>query len=386
MQAGMELQRHYRHLLDRHGNGELSRRAFLGHVARMALACGVMAPALTRFALPARAAQSVRYDGFGGYSQEAFDRLVLKPFTEKTGIAVTQGSYPNADVLLAQMQTEGYQHYNFFWAAQEITPIQVARRGWNAEIDETKIPRLKDLAPSVLERARQQGKGRLLAIPYCLSGGFIAYNTKSVERAEVESKGFDILLDPKFQKNTGGVDNWQQRMMYGALQTGQDINNIADLDAVWNKVRESKRQVLKYFTSGAEQTTLLSSGNIALADAWFVPVYNMIKKGLPIDYWPRQGSYVQLGAMVALKGSPMDALYEMVDILLGPDVSFALALATGNLPLLDPIKHEFPKDVQAIPGYDPAGTFAGYRFFEPAYWEEKGLTWQRDYARVMARG
>jgi hypothetical protein len=42
--------------------------------------------------------------------------------------------------------------------------------------------------------------------------------------------------------------------------------------------------------------------------------------------------------MVALKGSPLDALYEMIDILLRPEASFALALATGNLPLLDPTK------------------------------------------------
>ena len=85
------------------------------------------------------------------------------------------------------------------------------------------------------------------------------------------------------------------------------------------------------------------------------------KYGQPVDYWPRQGSYVQLGTMVALKGSPLDALYEMIDILLSPEVSFALALATGNLPLLDPTKHEFPKDVQAIPGYDPSGTWFTWR-------------------------
>ena len=36
------------------------------------------------------------------------------------------------------------------------------------------MPRLRDLAPSVLERSRKQGKGKLLAVPYCLSGGFVA--------------------------------------------------------------------------------------------------------------------------------------------------------------------------------------------------------------------
>ena len=49
----MELERRYRLLLERHGNGDLSRQAFLARVARMAIACGVIAPALARFARPA---------------------------------------------------------------------------------------------------------------------------------------------------------------------------------------------------------------------------------------------------------------------------------------------------------------------------------------------
>src|SRR5260370_21366008 len=102
----MELERRYRLLLERHGNGDLSRRAFLARVARMAIACGVIAPALTRFARPAWAAPSVRYDGFGGYSQEAFDRLGPEPFTQKTGIAARQGAHPNARALLAHTQPE----------------------------------------------------------------------------------------------------------------------------------------------------------------------------------------------------------------------------------------------------------------------------------------
>src|SRR5207245_6281135 len=108
------------------------------------------------------------------------------------------------------------------------------------ELDEQKMPRLKDLAPSVLERSRKQGKGKLLAVPYCLSGGFVAYNTKSVTRDEIESKGFNILLDPKFQKNVAGVDNWQQRMMYGPPKTAQDTTNPNNPHAPRNTARTSQ--------------------------------------------------------------------------------------------------------------------------------------------------
>ena len=45
----------------------------------------------------------------------------------------------------------------------------------------------------------------------------------------------------------------------------------------------------------------------------------------------------------------------LIDILLRPEVCFAHSLATGNLPLLDPTKYEFPKELKAMPGYNPTG-------------------------------
>ena len=46
----MDLERRYRQLLERHGNGDLDRRGFLGNVGQMALACGVVAPTFMTFA------------------------------------------------------------------------------------------------------------------------------------------------------------------------------------------------------------------------------------------------------------------------------------------------------------------------------------------------
>jgi hypothetical protein len=63
-----------------------------------------------------------------------------------------------------------------------------------------------------------------------------------------------------------------------------------------------------------------------------------MKQGQPIDFWPREGGYTQFGTMIALKGCPLDAFYEIIDILLRPEVCFAHSLATGNLPLLDEVR------------------------------------------------
>jgi len=90
--------------------------------------------------------------------------------------------------------------------------------------------------------------------------------------------------------------------------------------------------------------------------------------------------------MIALKGCPLDAFYEIIDILLRPEVCFAHSMATGNLPLLDPTKYEFPKELKAMPGYNPTGVATAFRTFDPIYWEANSANWKRDYSRVMARG
>lgn len=381
----MNIEARYQRLLDRFCDGILGRRHFLANVGLMAAACGVAGSAVRQMIAPARAAGTLRFDGYGGYSQAAFDKLVLKPFAQETGTTVTQGSYANPDQMLAQIQAEGVEHYNVFWAAQELSPIKIMRRGWGEYLDASKMPRLRDLLPSAVEANRTQGGGKLISVPYSLSGGAIAYNTKLVTPEEMEQKGFGILVDPKYKGSIAGIDNWQYRIYYAALQLGQNPNDIADMAAVWDKVRESKRSVLKFYTSSAEQISLLTSGNIAVADAWFVPIANMRKRGDPIGFWPVQGAYVQSGSLVALKGTPMDLFYHMVDVLLRPEVMFPLAIETGNLPLLDPAKYPFPKEVSSIPGYLPSGSTAKYLRFDPIYWDKNSDAWQREYQRVITR-
>ena len=381
----MDISRRFDELHDRFSEGDLSRRGFLKSVGVMAASCGIVASGLSAMISPARAAGAIRFDGFGGFSQAAFDKYVLQPFAKDYGAVVNQGSYSHPDQFLAQIQADGVSKYNVFWAAQELSPIKLVRRGWVEQLDETKIPRLGDLQKSALEANRKQGGGKLVSVPYSLGGGAIAYNTKLVTAQEMEEKGFKSLIDPGRKGMISGFDNWQYRIWYAALQDGQDPNNIQDLDAIWAKIGESKKSALKYYTSSAEQVALITSGEIAVADGWFVPIHNLRKRGESIGYWPLKGSYVQSGSLVALKGTPMDLFYEMADVLLRPEVMFPLSVETGNLPLLDPAKHPFPADVASIPGYLPPGSDKPYYRFDPVYWDEKSDAWSKQYQRVLSR-
>ena len=93
-----------------------------------------------------------------------------------------------------------------------------------------------------------------------------------------------------------------------------------------------------------------------------------------------------IGAFMPLKGAPLDPYYEMVDILLEPDVQIAMAVEGGAPPLIDPNKFPIPAEVKAIPAYDPTGTLAKYTPIDAFYWNKNEVEWQKEYRRVLARG
>ena len=342
---------------------------------------------MTSFSRFAKATESVRYDGFGGVTQETLTKNVFQPFTAKTGIAVNQGSFSSEVELLSKITADGLSGYSFYTSSDQSNCLRFIDRGFVEPLDENKIPRLRDVIKRPLDEYRKLTKtGAIAAVPYYLSGVMIAYNREKIDKAELESKGANILLDPKYKDHLGGENMWLRRIWYAALQSGQDPNNIKDMNAIWEKIRESKKVVFKYWNTGADHIQLFSSGEIFLSDGWFSPIRILRRQGHPIDGWPAKGISVGFGSFVALKGAPMDAFYEMVDILLRPEVQIAQSIATGNVTMLDPTKVQLPDEVRALIGFDPEGRLEGYSVPDPFYWTSNADAWQREYQRVIARG
>ena len=101
---------------------------------------------------------------------------------------------------------------------------------------------------------------KLSAVPYDYGTTGIAYNTKVISPEEAKEKGANLLADKKYAGKIGGYADMTTRVWYAALQTGQDPNNIKDMDAVWAKVRETRDLAKKFWSSGAELMDLLAEG------------------------------------------------------------------------------------------------------------------------------
>lgn len=382
----MDMETQYARLLERHQDGALGRRDFLRTLGRAAAACGVVGVApLFSGCSDGGGLPPARFDGFGGVSQSALDQNVFRTFTQTTGRSVRQGSYANSDELLTKIQAEGIENFQYWDCGSEFEAQRFLNQGYLAVLDEARMPRLQDLMPRTLESYRL-ADGKLVGVPTTLTGLLIGYNTQRVDAAEVRERGADILLDPKHSAGLAGEDNWIKRIWYGAIQSGQDPNAITNMDAVWDKIRQSREVVFKYWTTGAEQMQLLASGNAILSDAWIMRIHALKKQGLPVDGFMAPGLYIGVSAIGALKGAPLDPFYEMMDILLRPEVLNALSLARGAPPALDASRFPVDDEVRAMPGFDPTGQLANIHIMNPSYWAANASDWATQYRRIMARG
>ena len=192
----------------------------------------------------------------------------------------------------------------------------------------------------------------------------------------------NLLLDPSLKGKIGGWGgDWANRAWYGALQSDQDPNNIQDWDAVWDKAREHRDLVLKYWSSGAELMDLLAKEEIYVTEAWSGRVAALQAQGHPIAYMDPPNGLAWMESMFVLKGSPMEAAEELLNFMLDPATSIAVASGQKYPSALDPTKVEMPADVQALPAFDATGKLETLVFRDPETWnpEEKdqSKTWNR---------
>lgn len=365
-------------LRDRFMDGDVSRRTFLTLTAAMG-ACAGMAMPWTRQALAA--AKEVRFDGWGGVVQEALDKHAFKPFSAKSGVAVVQGTYGSENELITKIKTSKAGDYQLVHSSGIEYYAKYLNAGLMSEINEANIPNLANVLPAMLEPFRRLTP-KLSAVPYDYGTTGIAYNTKVISPEEAKAKGAALLTDKKYAGKIGGHASMVSRVWYGALGSGQNPNDIKDMDAVWAKIREQRDLAKKFWSSGAEMMDLLSKGEIAVTDAWSGRVAALQQQGHPIGYLDPPGSYAWMEDILILKGSPMTECEELVNFMLDPVTAIAVAEGQNYPPSLDPKKVEMTNKIKALPAFDPTGEMKSLTFADPLYWAKNEDAWAKQWDRI----
>jgi spermidine/putrescine transport system substrate-binding protein len=370
----------YQRLRERYLNGDLERRTFLGLIGAAGVAYGLETP----FARRALAAvEQVRFDGWGGVVSEAFRQYAFEPYTKATGIQVVDGTFGGADEYLSRVKASQPGEYNIAHLSGVFDYARYDGLGLSTTLNEDNIPNLQYVIPKLVEVLRNVSDGTLSGVPYDYGTTGLAYNRAHVSDEEMQEMGARILIDPALEGKIGGWSDWRTRIWMAALQTDQDPNNIEDMDAVWDAIREHRDLALKYWTSGAELMSLLAEGEIYVTEGWSGRIYALQEQGHDIGYMDPPNGYGWQECLFVLKGSPTEACEELLNFMLAPETSIAVAEGQNYPPALDPTKVDLGEKIPTLPAFDPTGTLDGLTFADPAYWNGHEQEWSKTFGRIQ---
>jgi len=377
----MDDTKRYERLLERYRNGDVNRRTLLGLLGAAGAAYGLQTP----FAGMARAQDvtQVRFDGWGGVVSEAFRRHAFDPYTAATGINVVDGTFSGGDEYLAQVRASREGEYNIAHLSGVFDYARYVNLGLTVELDLANIPNMELVMDALTSAYRRVTPDYLSAVPYNYGTTGLAYNRKFISDEEMREKGASILIDPTYENRIGGWHDWRTRVWYGALQTGQDPNDIQDMDAVWNAIRAHRDLALKYWGSGAELMSLLAEEEIYVTEGWSGRIAALQEQGHDIGYYDPPNGFGWQECLFVIKGSPVSACEELLNFMLAPETSIAVAEGQNYPPALDGTKVDLGEKVPTLPAYDPSGTLSALTFADPAYWNGHEAEWSETFARVQ---
>ncbi len=366
--------------------GKVNRRDFIKYLSLAGAAAGLVGGPFGSLLRPASAAESIRFDGWGGVVSEAFRKYAFKPFTEATGIKVIDGEFGDMDTYLTRVKASFPPggEFNLAHLSGVFDYARYVDLGYGTVLEEDKIPNLKNVMKAMMEPYRAITKGTLSAVPYDFGQTGIAYNTKHISKDKAEKLGASLLWDKELDGRLGSWTDWRTNIWYAALHTGQHPNKIEDIEAVWNALREQREMMKKYWGSGAELMSLLANEEIYATVAWSGRVAALQAQGHPVGFLSPYNCYSWQECIFVLKGTDLEVAHKLLDFMLAPECAIAVAEGQKYPPSLDPTKVSMPESVQKLPAFDPTGKLDGYLFSDPAYWNGHQVEWAEKWDRIRA--
>ena len=296
------------------------------------------APAATGAPQPAQkapasfAGRQLTATGFGGTTQDLFQKVAFDPFDQATGATTTQVPLQSADGFARMRAEKANPQIDLFQfsGGQELLAKQ---EGLSETL--TAVPTAADLGPTFRDPDSQWVATAVIA-----EG--ILYNTDKIQEPPASYNDF---LKPEYQghvafpalSNSYGVDF----LVMLARANGGGEKNIEPGFEAMKKIADKAT----IFKAAAEVPTLFSQGDI-----WIMPYdasngFRARESGLPVGFaTPKEGSPAVFITAVVAKGSKnADLAQAAIDYVLQPNVQAAIAQGLRWAPV-NP-KAQVPPDV-----------------------------------------
>jgi spermidine/putrescine transport system substrate-binding protein len=160
--------------------------------------------------------------------------------------------------------------------------------------------------------------GALYGVPWTWGLTSIAVNTGDFPTVPTS---LSVLWDPALTGRVSIRDDGLEAVQLAALASGQNINDIQDMDAVRELLTTLMPQITTFWGSENDWNQFMSAGDFAVATYWSGSASRSIASGLPIAFVvPEEGAIGWLdGLSIPATSTKQDAAAAFIDWMIDPD-------------------------------------------------------------------
>lgn len=330
-------------------------------------------------------ADTLKFYSWGGSTQEALSKHLIKPFEEEHGVTVKQSSFSSQDKMLANVRSSPEGSYDVIMPSVSGS-YSAAKQGLVEPIRTDNVGTWSNLLPTFQDfKVMGQGSKKYVAPVYYGTVGMV-YNSDEVSGS------------PPFSWEKTWDDQWKGkltlegfgfvRVFTTALKMGMDPNKIqgddgtyeSGIQKVYDEMAKQHELVKKYWTSGQEQTTLYSNNSAVIGDGWSGRILALQEDGYDnLKYTiPKEGAYGWGDAFAIAKGSKHRYTAEkFIEYAYRPEVMEKLSPELGYPPATKATTSE----IKELPDFDPSG---GERlvFQDQKFKSEHQQDWSQTFKKI----
>lgn len=263
---------------------------------------------------PMALAEEIRVLNWQGYGTDL--DWAITAYTEATGNTVVHEYFTSEQEMLTKLRTNPGA-YDVVLINSAFTP-QAQAEGLIGPIDTAKIPNLADVDPALVGNQDLNPGGALHGVPWTWGLTSFAVNTADFPDAPTS---VSVFWDPALKGRVSIRDDALEAVQFAALATGQNINDITDMEAIRAKLTELMPQIATFWSAETDWNQNMAAGQFAVATYWSGSAARSMSEGLPVAFVvPEEGAIGWLdGLSVPATSTRQDAAHAFIDWMIDPD-------------------------------------------------------------------
>ncbi|GLT11616.1 spermidine/putrescine ABC transporter substrate-binding protein [Sulfitobacter porphyrae] len=237
-------------------------------------------------------------------------------FKEATGHEVVHEYFNSEQEMLTKLRTNPGA-YDVVMINAAFTP-QAVSEGLIAPIDTSALENYADIPASFAQDPKLNADGAVYGVPWTWGLTSFAINTQAWDETPTSILA---LWDDAHKGRVSIRDDAVEAMQLGALATGQDINDIQDMDKAAAKIAELLPNLRTFWSSENDWNQFMAAGELDAATYWSGSASRSAALGLPVAFViPEEGAVGWLDGLSIPKTSEhKEAAAQFINWMIDPE-------------------------------------------------------------------